>query len=292
MLIQKYYDVSVSRNDARKDILCNRRWGAHFKLDADTRELFPYINSVLKGARYTVRPLCVKFGMNDNVCTLYPMEAMAAPFSGRDQAYAFIENLVVFLNDLHARRGAIEPNYKIYQNPVSVIEIVKILPRNNCKACGFSTCMAFAAALSTGKILPEKCPEFPQPISVSSVYPVIDRHGILNSTLAIEIDGIKNANPNNKPHGQDISPPSGINKLKQEVGSLVDYYGIRIQKNLTHREIQVLRMVAEGASNPEISDRMGISHHTVKSHVIHIFNKISANDRTQAAVWAVRNKVV
>jgi DNA-binding NarL/FixJ family response regulator len=71
-----------------------------------------------------------------------------------------------------------------------------------------------------------------------------------------------------------------------------DRFGIRIQYDLTPREIEVLRCVAEGATNPEISERLNISPHTVKSHVIHIFNKINVSHRAQAAVWAAKNQVV
>ena len=42
----------------------------------------------------------------------------------------------------------------------------------------------------------------------------------------------------------------------------------------------------------EISTHLEISPHTVKSHVIHIFNKVGVNDRTQAAVWATRQNLV
>jgi DNA-binding NarL/FixJ family response regulator len=71
-----------------------------------------------------------------------------------------------------------------------------------------------------------------------------------------------------------------------------DRNGIQIQQELSPREVEVLRLVAEGASNPEISERLSISHHTVKSHIIHIFNKLNVNDRTQAAVWAVQNDLI
>jgi DNA-binding NarL/FixJ family response regulator len=50
--------------------------------------------------------------------------------------------------------------------------------------------------------------------------------------------------------------------------------------------------MAEGFTNPEISELLSISHHTVKSHVVHIFNKLGVNDRTQAAVWAARNRLI
>ncbi len=61
---------------------------------------------------------------------------------------------------------------------------------------------------------------------------------------------------------------------------------------LTGRELEVLRLVAQGATNAEIADILEISPHAVKSHVIHIFNKLGVSDRTQAAVWAARNALV
>ncbi len=61
---------------------------------------------------------------------------------------------------------------------------------------------------------------------------------------------------------------------------------------LTNREIQVLRHVAMGLSNREIGKSLEISIETVKEHVQNILRKLDVNDRTQAAVWAVRRDLV
>jgi DNA-binding NarL/FixJ family response regulator len=61
---------------------------------------------------------------------------------------------------------------------------------------------------------------------------------------------------------------------------------------LTNRELQVLRHVALGLSNREIGQSLDISIETVKEHVQNILRKLDVNDRTQAAVWAVRRGVV
>jgi DNA-binding NarL/FixJ family response regulator len=58
---------------------------------------------------------------------------------------------------------------------------------------------------------------------------------------------------------------------------------------LTNRESQVLKQVASGLTNKEIGQTLGISYETVKEHVQHILRKLNVSDRTQAAVWAVRN---
>ena len=66
--------------------------------------------------------------------------------------------------------------------------------------------------------------------------------------------------------------------------------GIEIQ--LTQRESEVLRQMANGLTNKEIAKMLKISYETVKEHVQHVLRKIGVKDRTQAAVWAVRNKLV
>ncbi len=57
---------------------------------------------------------------------------------------------------------------------------------------------------------------------------------------------------------------------------------------LTKRELQVLQQVALGLSNREVGKSLGISVETAKEHVQNILRKLDVNDRTQAAVWAVK----
>jgi DNA-binding NarL/FixJ family response regulator len=60
---------------------------------------------------------------------------------------------------------------------------------------------------------------------------------------------------------------------------------------LTNREREVLKQLTFGLTNKEIAQSLGISYETVKEHVQHILKKLNMTDRTQAAVWAVRNKM-
>ncbi len=62
--------------------------------------------------------------------------------------------------------------------------------------------------------------------------------------------------------------------------------------SLTKRESEVLKQLAFGLTNKEIAQSLGISYETVKEHVQHILRKVGVNDRTQAAVWAVRRNLV
>ena len=63
-------------------------------------------------------------------------------------------------------------------------------------------------------------------------------------------------------------------------------------QNLTKRELEVLCLLSDGLTNNEMSTALFISPHTVKSHIMHIFNKLNVNNRTKAAVCAVRLSLV
>lgn len=63
-------------------------------------------------------------------------------------------------------------------------------------------------------------------------------------------------------------------------------------ENLTRRELEILTQVAGGMFNKEIALNLNISERTVKNHISNIFKKIDVSDRTQAAVFAIRNNIV
>ncbi|MGA2254122.1 MAG: response regulator transcription factor [Thermoguttaceae bacterium] len=65
-----------------------------------------------------------------------------------------------------------------------------------------------------------------------------------------------------------------------------------LEVSLSERESEVLRQMAQGLTNKQIAVAMNVSYETVKEHVQHIFRKIGLTDRTQTAVWAVRNNLV
>lgn len=63
-------------------------------------------------------------------------------------------------------------------------------------------------------------------------------------------------------------------------------------EKLTKRELQVLKLLSIGKLNRQVAEELKISERTVKNHVSNIFKKIDVKDRTQAAVFAIRNNLI
>jgi NarL family two-component system response regulator LiaR len=63
-------------------------------------------------------------------------------------------------------------------------------------------------------------------------------------------------------------------------------------EQLTPREMDVLRLIAKGKSNKEIADTLIVSEKTIKTHVSNILSKLHLADRTQAAIYALRQRLV
>jgi len=64
------------------------------------------------------------------------------------------------------------------------------------------------------------------------------------------------------------------------------------EEALTGREIEVIRLLAHGSTNPQIAAELNITINTVKSHISHILSKLQLENRTQAAAYAVQHRLV
>ena len=61
---------------------------------------------------------------------------------------------------------------------------------------------------------------------------------------------------------------------------------------LTKREIEILKLLSKGLINRDIANELFISERTVKNHISNIFKKIDVNDRTQAALFSIKNDLI
>ena len=100
-----------------------------------------------------------------------------------------------------------------------------------------------------------------QPELITSIRRVLRRESLLNSEVVVRL----------------LGHLDGETSSREEL----------LPKQLSEREYEVLRLLAQGKTNPEIAQQLTISVGTVKIHVEHILAKLSVSDRTQAAVRAI-----
>jgi DNA-binding NarL/FixJ family response regulator len=83
---------------------------------------------------------------------------------------------------------------------------------------------------------------------------------------------------------------AGHRRIPPEIASeMAEHFS---QDELTDRELDVLKQLADGKANKEIGAQLGVSEETVKSHMRNILAKLGANDRTHAAMIAVRRGII
>jgi DNA-binding NarL/FixJ family response regulator len=92
--------------------------------------------------------------------------------------------------------------------------------------------------------------------------------------------------------GGSLFAPSVTRRLIEEFSNRAPQARPPALEGLTARELEVLRLLAQGLSNAEIAARLVVSEHTVKTHVARILQKLDLRDRTQAVVLAYESGVV
>jgi DNA-binding NarL/FixJ family response regulator len=94
--------------------------------------------------------------------------------------------------------------------------------------------------------------------------------------------------------GPEISPPEASHTEVHHPGSSGSGQSERAAQigSLTPREVEVLRLLSQGQTNPQIAKNLMVSRGTVKIHVQHIISKLGVSDRTQAAVRAIEARIL
>jgi NarL family two-component system response regulator LiaR len=93
-------------------------------------------------------------------------------------------------------------------------------------------------------------------------------------------------------HGETRLHPEIMRKLMAQVVRPAAPARQALPDEITHRELEVIRLVAQGRSNSEIAQELVISEKTVKTHVSNILSKLQLSDRTQLAIFAIKNGLV
>jgi ArsR family metal-binding transcriptional regulator len=126
-------------------------------LNDDIGEVIPYLNAALGGCQFVREPLCVTFKIEGRLISVYPKKICITALADEAQGEKVIEWLTREINDAWERRAAIQPRYEGASKPV-LIEVLKLLPKTNCRECGLPTCMVFAAQVAAGGKGADDCP--------------------------------------------------------------------------------------------------------------------------------------
>ena len=127
------------------------------RLDQDVSEVLPYLNAVLGGFEYLKDPPAVIFRSRGRLITVHGREIAINALREEDEADKILEWLRREINQAWENRAEIVPSTDGAPKPL-VFEILRLLPRTNCRECGEPTCMVFAARAAEGVRGAADCP--------------------------------------------------------------------------------------------------------------------------------------
>ena len=126
-------------------------------LDQNIESVLPYLNAVIGGFEYLNDPPAVIFRSQGKLITVHGSKIAINALQDANEADKILRWLQREINAAWVNRTNIEPSYEGAPKP-KLIEILKLLPKTNCKACGEPTCMVFAARLAEGVKGSVDCP--------------------------------------------------------------------------------------------------------------------------------------
>lgn len=126
-------------------------------LDQDVSEALPYLNSVLGGFEYLSNPPAVTFRAQGKLITVHGKKIAVNALKDGEEAQKIVEWLKNEINAAWEQKETIKPCYSGMPKP-GILEILKLLPKSNCRECNEPTCMVFATKVAEGAKGPEDCP--------------------------------------------------------------------------------------------------------------------------------------
>ena len=144
---------------------CNHlaeRANALAELSDDISEVFPYLNAVMSGARFNPVGRSLVLQHQGHRIVLRPRQAAISNLEDDNEARRVLDWLVDVINRTWDQRANIEPRHEAARQP-GLIEVYRLLPGSNCRACGEATCLAFAAKLARGEANLELCEPLSSP---------------------------------------------------------------------------------------------------------------------------------
>jgi ArsR family metal-binding transcriptional regulator len=131
-------------------------------LESDISEVLPYLNTVLGGSMYTQDPPSVTFKVHGKLITVHSQKIAINALKDEEEADKILRWLTQEINGTWEKREQIKASFQGISKP-QVLEILKLLPRNNCRRCGQATCMLFSLLVADGVKEAKDCPGLSNP---------------------------------------------------------------------------------------------------------------------------------
>ena len=152
-MLLKSYDMEIFNNECMPGAMSVQCF-AH--LNEDIGDVIPYLNASLGGHAFTKEPPSVTFKVQGKLITVHPTKIALNALKDEHEAAKIVEWLIREINSAWDNRHKIEPRFEAMPTP-KVIEILKLLPRTNCRECGQTTCLVFATLMAEGAKGHEDC---------------------------------------------------------------------------------------------------------------------------------------
>ncbi len=136
------------------------RYGAQVVPGRDISPVFPYLNAVMNNAWYDHENKILILREPQQAYAFRPNEIRIGRANDQPHAHQLAAEVVARVNQVWQERDNLTPRYT-ERKPPTVMDIFKLLPRSNCKECGYATCLAFAADLRHGTCQLDQCPSLP-----------------------------------------------------------------------------------------------------------------------------------
>lgn len=126
-------------------------------LHDDVGAVLPYLNTVLGGFSYILEPPSLTLKNSGKLITIHPRKIAVNALKDEEQAEKIVNWLQREINSAWENRADIEPSEEGQKQP-ALLDVLKLLPKTNCKECGEPTCMVFAVRVIEGARDHTNCP--------------------------------------------------------------------------------------------------------------------------------------
>ncbi|HUV93366.1 MAG TPA: (Fe-S)-binding protein [Anaerolineae bacterium] len=126
-------------------------WSAFAALDTDISETFPYLNAVWPDAVYDHASKVLTRRSHGHAMFVRPREIGVSDVADRADGARMLEEIINEVNRTWERRDEIQPDYT-RRTRATPMDIYRLLPKTNCKACGQPTCFTFALQVAAGNM--------------------------------------------------------------------------------------------------------------------------------------------